>query len=222
MKFATVFLIAVFAATSSTTYARLLLTNHITKLTRNEWPPSFCNKLDCPKYTVITSENKTWEERLYVESNWVSTRMSGRDYNEATEEMFMRLFDYIEGANVKGIKIPMAAPVIMKATIDNSHSAKFFANFTMSFYLPYEYQNTTAPQPKSRNVFLWTMPESKMFVSSFDGYANEEKDVNHAKALAKELGERWAYDHGYLYTAGYNSPWQILGRHNEVWWVGTN
>ena len=39
--------------------------------------------------------------RKYESSHWVSTSLQGIDYDEASYTMFMRLFNYIGGDNVK-------------------------------------------------------------------------------------------------------------------------
>ncbi|XP_071509454.1 heme-binding protein 2-like [Diadema antillarum] len=188
--------------------------------TKTSWPPAFCNGLDCPKYTVLDNNHTTWEERFYDVSQWVGTSSHGMDLDTATREMFMKLFDYIEGANKQGVTVEMAAPVLVKATI-NEKEGTLFNNFTMFFYLPFIYQNATAPSPSDPEVFLWTKPCHTAFVRSFPGYTSAKKDLLNTGALAMDLQDKWSYDHRYFYYAGYDSPWHIIDRHNEIWFVGT-
>jgi len=49
-----------------------------------------------------------------------------------------KLFDYIEGANEEGIKIPMTSPV--KVDMEPSCGPFCVQNFTVSFYLPRTFQ----------------------------------------------------------------------------------
>lgn len=42
-----------------------------------------------------------YEVRQYEASNWVSTSLKGIDYDQAQYTLFMRLFNYISGDNVK-------------------------------------------------------------------------------------------------------------------------
>lgn len=41
-----------------------------------------------------------YEVRLYEKSEWVSTNLQDVEYKAATYNMFMKLFQYISGANV--------------------------------------------------------------------------------------------------------------------------
>jgi hypothetical protein len=52
----------------------------------------------------------------------------------------------------------------------------------------------------------------------FDGFANDEKWVACASELAESLGaEKYVQD--YYYTAGYDSPYKLFNRRNEVWFI---
>lgn len=51
---------------------------------------------------------------------------------------FMKLFDYISGANSAKAKIPMTAPVLTK--VEPGQGPNCESTFTMSFYNPYNYQ----------------------------------------------------------------------------------
>lgn len=218
-----VMVMVIMATMSLSVLGRVMSNNHGNKLTKlnKDGQPSFCNDLDCPKYTIIDDTHETWEERQYSAASWVGTTLNGVDFDKAGEKMFMKLFAYIGGENEPGVKVEMSVPVITRATID-AKTGLFVNNYTMSFYLPYKYQNITAPKPTNPDVFLWTEPQSKIFVRSFSGYMSETKDLFNAGAMAADLKDEWDYDHGYIYTAGYDSPWKIFVRHNEIWFVGKN
>ncbi|XP_041481167.1 heme-binding protein 2-like [Lytechinus variegatus] len=208
-------------ASMSLVHGRVVSSNHGNTATKKNGPPSFCNGLDCPKYSVVDDTHQTWEERQYSASSWASTTLSGVAFDQAQEQMFMKLFEYIQGENELGVKIEMAVPVTLRATID-ARTGHFNDDYTLSFYLPYKYQNATAPKPKNPDIFLRTEPQSKIFVRSFPGYMSETKDLFNAGALAADLKDEWGYDHGYIYTAGYDSPWKVFSRHNEVWFMAKN
>ena len=61
---------------------------------------------------------------------------------------FRKLFNYIDGQNSQGLKIPMTTPVTEKIFLSDSGS-----NFTMSFYIPSNLQNNP-PLPKDSTVFI--------------------------------------------------------------------
>lgn len=55
---------------------------------------------------------------------------------------------------------------------------------------------------------------------SFSGYATEKKWLEHAEELTNALdkaGEKYVKD--YFITAGYDSPFRVFERHNEVWFI---
>ena len=61
---------------------------------------------------------------------------------------FRKLFNYIDGQNSEGIKIPMTTPVTEKIFLSDAGS-----NFTMSFYIPSNLQNNP-PLPKDSTIFI--------------------------------------------------------------------
>ncbi|KAK7495530.1 hypothetical protein BaRGS_00013228 [Batillaria attramentaria] len=175
--------------------------------------PDFCNKLDCPEFTVIKNE-KTYQLREYVATKWVSTNSVGISFDAAQYTDFERLFQYISGKNAKGQKIAMTAPVIDRIIPGPGPACE--SNFTMSFFVsPKEGQ---PPQPTDKTVFLSSMPKMRVYVRSFGGFASEKKWIEEAAALADALGSA-AYVKDYYYTAGYNSPFQLTNRHNEIWFL---
>lgn len=70
--------------------------------------------------------------------SWVSTKGTGMEKDAAMRGSFMKLFDYISGANSAKAKIPMTAPVLTK--IEPGQGPNCESTFTMSFYNPYNYQ----------------------------------------------------------------------------------
>lgn len=54
---------------------------------------------------------------------------------------------------------------------------------------------------------------------SFSGFASTEKYAEEAEVLAKILRNRGqAFHEDFFYTAGYDSPFKLFNRHNEVWY----
>lgn len=54
---------------------------------------------------------------------------------------------------------------------------------------------------------------------SFGGFASPEKYAEEADTLAKTLRNRGQPFHeDFFYTAGYDSPFKLFNRHNEVWY----
>lgn len=177
--------------------------------------PAFCNKLDCPEFKVL-EDKPGYQLREYEASRWVSTNSVGISYKTALDNDFMLLFDYISGKNKAGKKIAMTAPVLNRIIPGQGPACE--NNFTMSFFVaPSE---RTPPEPTDSKVFLSQMRKMQVYVRSFPGFAREEKKwVDEAEKLAKALPSSASYIKEYYYTAGYNSPFQLLDRHNEIWFI---
>ncbi|XP_038052882.1 heme-binding protein 2-like [Patiria miniata] len=175
--------------------------------------PEFCRHLECPKYTM-DYQTKDYEKRSYPLSMWVSTTIIGVHYDKASQEGFDKLFSYISGHNSENKKIAMTAPVIDRVIPGQGPDCA--DNFTVSFMVPFELQ-PNAPQPMDKTVFLSTIPAHQAYVRSYPGFSNEAKFLSEAEALANALNATQSYDSSFYYTAGYDSPFTILERHNEIW-----
>jgi hypothetical protein len=66
------------------------------------------------------------------------------DKDTAMRGAFMKLFEYISGANSQKAKIPMTAPVL--TAINPGDGPNCESTFTMSFYNPYTYQVSVGGQ----------------------------------------------------------------------------
>eukprot|EP01026_Neomeris_dumetosa_P000684 TRINITY_DN1016_c0_g1_i3.p2 TRINITY_DN1016_c0_g1~~TRINITY_DN1016_c0_g1_i3.p2 ORF type:complete len:243 (-),score=26.04 TRINITY_DN1016_c0_g1_i3:185-814(-) len=177
--------------------------------------PWFCHGLDCPQYTVV-SKNDSYELRSYPSLTWVSTIEKGLSYDQAETEGFMRLFNYISGANAKKENIPMTAPV--RSRLEPGPGPFCKDNFTTSFFVPYDLQDT-APEPSSSDVFIEKDSPKSFYVASFGGYAPEKTVLEHVKSLGDSLEAAGIKDFArdYFYMAGYDPPFRVFDRHNEVW-----
>ncbi|XP_064620180.1 heme-binding protein 2-like [Lineus longissimus] len=189
-------------------------TNEVVKM-ENWVKPPFCNELDCPKYQRLASK-EGYEIRKYAKSGWVSTNMLDMSYGQSSYKMFRKLFNYIQRGNVAAAKIPMTAPVTMRIIPGQGPACE--QNFTMSFFVAGDF--SAAPKPNATDVFLNQTPEVVAYVRQFDGYAMSFSTWRtQALALAKAINDSSLYHQNFYYTAGYNSPFQIVNRHNEVWFI---
>uniref|UniRef100_A0A0G4GSW3 Heme-binding protein 2 n=1 Tax=Chromera velia CCMP2878 TaxID=1169474 RepID=A0A0G4GSW3_9ALVE len=185
--------------------------------------PAFCNGLDCPEFEVETArdpDGDNIEVRQYAPSAWVSTTIQNVDYSKAGSAAFMKLFAYISGENETKQKIDMTAPVISKITPGQGPACESF--FTVSFYVP---SLQSSPKPTDPTVFLEQKPAMRVAVSQFGGRMSdyETKVFPRLEALItaidnKELKIKGG-DEPEVYTAGYDSPFRLFNRHNEVWIV---
>jgi hypothetical protein len=180
---------------------------------RNFKAPAFCNGLDCPAYSVISTQDNI-EIREYSDSFWVSTKMKNGEQGELMKSGFMTLFNYISGKNDLKKKIEMTAPVLVK--VDSK--VPFTSDeevAVMSFYMG---QDEKAPQPNESNVFLQKLESKKYGVISYSGYSNRYKQEENLRILGNFLSKNgMKYVSDYYFYAGYDSPLRFFNRHNEVW-----
>lgn len=183
--------------------------------------PWFCHDLDCPAYTSkknITVEGvlAPIELRAYPAAKWATTRVLDVDnYDKAVATGFWRLYKYISGENTAETKIEMTAPVIVR--VDVGAGPECDSGFTISFYVPVEHQ-AAPPEPTSELVAITELPAMKVYVRSFGGWAVGKRYVAEASSVTQALSDAgYAVDDSYYFTAGYDSPFRLLNRHNEVW-----
>ena len=131
---------------------------------------------------------------------------------------FQRLFSYIQGANADGVAIPMTAPVTVAVTPGPGPTCG--TDFTVSFFVP---PGAAPPAPTSPALFVRAERSADVYVATFGGWADEKEVIKHAAALAATLaaaGVHVAAAGGFT-TAGYDSPFRLLERHNEIWFAAT-
>jgi hypothetical protein len=130
---------------------------------------------------------------------------------------FMKLFNYISGANAGVTKISMTVPVLVK--VEPGQGPTCNSMFTVSFHNPYKYQGSTAaPKPSDPSSFINSMPAMDVYVTSFGGFANGQAYKQKAAELMQKLtAAKEPFNDKYWYVAGYDSPVMVMNRHNEVW-----
>lgn len=162
-------------------------------------------KTETQKYSTIYKQGD-FEIRYYPVSIYASVKMKGT-YDEMRSPGFRVLAGYIFGGNEKEMNIAMTSPVRMSNTKEES---------SMSFIMPSDIGMEMLPKPNNENIILH---ESKpVYTASvrFGGYAND-KEIEAKKAalskILKELNLTHAAKFEYL---GYNPPYQIVNRRNEI------
>ena len=170
--------------------------------------------IEKPNYEVLSSMGQTSEMRKYAPSKWVSTSTTTDCSNLDSERsvLFGRLFRYISGQNDKNQKIAMTAPVLNEIKqLDGQECL-----FTMRFYIPKANQQDT-PVPTG-NAVLTDMPELTVAANSFGGFATMNDYMQHNDLLKQLIGaDLDKFDTQTIFTAGYNSPFELFDRTNEVW-----
>ena len=148
---------------------------------------------------------------------WISTVVSGLSYTDEVKTAFMKLFGFISGANNQKVKIDMTAPVL--TMVSPGEGPNCVSNFTVSFYFPWKYQNTTfLPQPTDDTLFVQRSNAMTVAVRSFGGFAKDEDITQNVAALGQDLtAHKIVFQEKPYSSAGYDSPFHVFNRHNEVW-----
>lgn len=176
--------------------------------------PWFYHGLEGPGFKEVATEGN-YSVRVYGATSWVATTISGKGMEKAGNEGFMRLFRYISGENERKQKIEMTVPVLV--TVTPAQGPFCEDNFTYHFFMPEEFQDDP-PKPTNPDVFLDNQAGMTVAVASYSGFSNEKKVAEHGSKLFAELEEdKQAFNDDTYFWAGYDSPFRLINRHNEVW-----
>ncbi|XP_019717340.1 uncharacterized protein soul5l [Hippocampus comes] len=178
---------------------------------------SFCTETkECLDFEAVCKTDE-YEVRHYSPTRWVSTDAEAYFMGVGAAMAFRRLFQYITGANEAGIQMEMTAPVLVK--IPEETKMWELAVYTLHFLLPQAYQDKP-PAPTNDKLYFTEMPEMDVYVRSYGGWMLSVTSRLHAHLLTTELERvRAPYNHTFHYGVGYDSPFKLLNRHNEVWYV---
>lgn len=161
--------------------------------------------IETPKYQVIKTIDEV-EIRKYPNLILAQTKLGSSEYKSSGNNGFRTVANYIFGGNSKQQKIAMTAPVIMNM----GDSA------TMSFVMPAEYEMNDLPKPTSDQVQIRTQQSRILAVLRYGGYSDDEKIRKYAERLEEVLNENNIKVKGALLYMGYNAPWDVVKRRNEV------
>ncbi|XP_068198863.1 heme-binding protein 2 [Antennarius striatus] len=176
----------------------------------------FSSGLQLPKFTKDEKQQgKDYETRTYQATKWVSVTLGGMQLDEALSAGFRRLFSYIQGNNHNKVKVEMTAPVTGR--VDPGDGPTCDSHFTVSFFLPEEHQDNP-PEPSDPEVFVEHRKEFTAYVRTYSGFSNEKMKREELLKLLESL-QRDGVPHVEkpFYVAGYDSPFKLTNRRNEVW-----
>ncbi len=167
---------------------------------------SYKNKdIETPKYKVVKTYD-SFEIRQYDSMILAQTVIQETSIKKSGNTGFRKVAGYIFGGNRNNQQIAMTAPVIMEVG-DNTK---------MSFVMPSQYKMEDLPQPNSSDVKLVIAAPKKYAVLTFSGFASDDK-INRKKELLREaLKKEQISVKGNFSYLGYNAPWDLFGRRNEV------
>ena len=100
----------------------------------------------------------------------------------------------------------MTAPVVMNLGKESS----------MYFVMPRAYSLESLPKPLSSRVQVVEEGPKTLAVLAFSGYASDAKIREKCALLKQVLQENGVVTRGDFMYMGYNAPWDLVNRRNEV------
>lgn len=165
----------------------------------------YSSRTEQHKYEVIKSYDK-FEIRRYVPALFSSVILEKKGYKENSGEGFRILAGYIFGGNESNEKIAMTSPVAMELG-DTSK---------MMFMVPESYQLENLPTPNNSKIVFEKKEEKIMAAIQFSGWADDEKIEKYKLILINELENEKLLSNGKFTFLGYNAPFELTNRRNEV------
>jgi len=164
------------------------------------------NKTEEQKYSLVR-KYKDFEIRFYPSATIATINSNAKTYRDLSGPGFQKLAGYIFGGNEAKIRISMTTPVQMD--INDSVSS-------MSFVMPSAYTIENLPKPNDPNVRIKNTADEYVAVIRFGGYASDKDLKFYSEKLQNLLKENGVTSFGNYRFLGYNPPFQIIGRRNEI------
>ena len=164
------------------------------------------SNIEKQQYQVIKKDGNI-EIRYYPPATFATIKSSAKNYRELASSGFRKIAGYIFGGNESSSKIAMTSPVHMDISEEGS---------SMSFVMPSEYDIKKLPRPNDATVQLHETPGEYVAAIEFGGFANDASIKKYAAQLEKSLEEKSIKPIGHVRDLGYNPPYQIIARKNEV------
>ncbi len=161
--------------------------------------------IEMPSYSLIKKYGDV-EIRQYPAMVIAQTQLSQSSMDNNMNNGFRNIAGYIFGGNDQNQKIAMTAPVVMKM----SDTA------TMYFMMPKKYSVNQLPKPNSNNVKILEESSRVLAVIRYGGFSSEKKIEKYQKQLAEVISQNNLKTKGPYMYMGYNAPWDVFNRRNEV------
>ena len=180
----------------------------------------FDRSIKTPEYTVV-EKSEGYEIRSYKPYLTAQVEVAGT-YDEALNQGFRVLADYIFGNNTKQTGIAMTAPVteaeseklaMTAPVVETGNNTKRI----ISFVMPFEYTLETLPKPNNPKVKIVPQEARKVAALRFSWFRSADRVVEKKQELLNFLKRDSITPKGLPEYAGYNAPFTApwLNR-NEV------
>jgi hypothetical protein len=164
------------------------------------------NKSESQEYQLIRTDGDL-EIRYYPAATLAIVSSNIKSYSELGSSGFRKLAKYIFGGNNMKQSIAMTTPVHME--IGDSISK-------MAFVMPSSMKKEDLPIPDNSEISIKTSEPEYVAVLRFSGFANTENIEENRSKLETLLKAKGLSYYGNFRFLGYNPPYQLVGRRNEV------
>jgi hypothetical protein len=155
---------------------------------------------------VVKKKYQQVEIRSYETTLFTSVRLSTKGYKNSASKGFSILAGYIFGNNERNEKIAMTAPVSM--SLEDS--------MTMMFMVPKKFKKDMLPKPNQTGIEFKEEPAKILAAITFSGWANDIKIEKYKQQLKAALDAEGIRYTNQFYFFGYNAPYEVFNRKNEV------
>ncbi len=157
-------------------------------------------------YKVVLKKDK-FEIRYYPAAIFAQVKSPAKGYRNESGNQFRKLAGFIFGGNSESKQIAMTAPVHMEKSEEGS---------VMHFVMPESFTMENLPKPLDPNVKISKSVPGYYAAYSFGGFAGEEKILNAEAELKALLQKEKIVTKGNFKYLGYNAPYEVLNRRNEM------
>jgi hypothetical protein len=169
----------------------------------------FGRTVKSPEYSVVEVRDG-YEVRLYEPYITAQVKVAAT-YDDALNQGFRLLADYIFGNNIKQASIAMTAPVTESASEPLAMTAPVLESGddterTISFVMPFEYTLETLPRPNNPAVQIVPQEKRKVAVLRFSWYRGAERVAQKKALLLTLLARDGLIPKSVVEYAGYNAP----------------
>ena len=154
----------------------------------------------------VLKKYDSFEVRAYEASLFTSVKLNSKTYKESSSKGFSVLAGYIFGGNDQEQKIAMTSPVAM--SLEDS--------MTVMFMVPKEHKKESLPTPNNPQIEFREEPAKTAAAITFGGWADDEKIENYKNKLIAALNAEGIKYTDRFYFLGYNPPYEVVNRKNEV------
>ena len=164
------------------------------------------NNTEEQKYKVVRAY-EDFEIRFYPSAIIATIHSDAKTYNDLSGPGFQKLAGYIFGGNEANMNISMTSPVHMDVNDSGS---------TMSFVMPSDYTEKTLPKPNDPGVIIKNTEDEYVAAIRFGGFASDQDRKYFTEKLQDLLRENLITPLGHYRFLGYNPPYQMTDRRNEI------